>query len=103
MTEAVIAGARVGAAHEGVAELVVTLAHQGGGTSEVALDHLATSALLASCDANGPDDLIGAPWQKVPQECRPARPSSAPPGASWPWVRAPSSPCSPASRSTPAP
>jgi hypothetical protein len=65
MTEAVIAGARVAAAHEGVAELVVTLAHDGGGTSEVALDHLATSALLASCDAAGPDDLIGAPWQKV--------------------------------------
>lgn len=65
MSEAVIAGARVAAAHEGVAELVVTLAHAGGGRSEVALDQIATSALLAACNATAPEELIGAPWHKV--------------------------------------
>lgn len=65
MAEAVIASARVAAAHEGVAELVVTLAHEGGGSSEIALDQLATSALLNACDATGPEELVGAPWQKV--------------------------------------
>ncbi|MGD8416580.1 MAG: hypothetical protein PVH91_05950 [Pseudomonadales bacterium] len=65
MTEAVITSARVAAAHEGIAELVVTLKHEGGGVSEVALDQLATSALLASCNATATEDLIGEPWQKV--------------------------------------
>jgi hypothetical protein len=65
VADAVITDARVAAAHEGVAELVVTLTHENGGCSEVALDALATSALLASCDAEQPEALIGAPWQKV--------------------------------------
>ena len=65
MGEAVIESARVAAAHEGVAELVVTLAHDGGGRSEVALDQIATSALLEACAATGPEDLVGAPWHKV--------------------------------------
>ena len=65
MSEAVIASARVAAAHEGVAELVVTLAHDGGGHSEIALDQIATSALLSACGASAPEELIGAPWQKV--------------------------------------
>ena len=60
-----ITSARVAAAHEGVAQLVVTLAHEGGGYSEIALDQIATSALLESCNASGPEGLIGAPWQKV--------------------------------------
>ncbi len=65
MTEATISSVRVAAAHEGVAELVVTLTHGNGGSSEVALDSLATSALLSGCDASNPDQLIGVPWQKV--------------------------------------
>ncbi len=65
MTETVISEARVAAAHEGVAELVVTLTHENGGRSEVALDELAANALLAACNAEHPEALIGAPWQKV--------------------------------------
>ena len=60
-----ITSARIAAAHEGVAELVVTLEHSNGGRSEVALDELATSALLSACNASAPEGLIGAPWQKV--------------------------------------
>ena len=65
MTEAVISEARVAAAHEGTAELIVTLTHENGGRSEVALDELAANALLAACEAEHPDAIIGAPWHKV--------------------------------------
>ncbi len=65
MQEAVIDGVRVAAAHEGVAELVVMLKHSNGGTSEVALDHLATDALLKFCDAATPAQLTGQSWSKV--------------------------------------
>jgi len=65
MREAVIESARVAAAHEGVAELVVTLMHDNGGTSEVALDHLAADALLRSCSATAPEQLAGHSWSKV--------------------------------------
>ena len=62
---AVISGARVAAAHEGVAELVVTLRHANGGLSEVSLDSIAAAALLSACRASEPEGLIGAPWDKV--------------------------------------
>jgi hypothetical protein len=63
--EAVIHSVRVAAAHEGVAELVVTLRHDNGGLSEVALDEMAAAALLQSCNARQPDELTGHGWQKV--------------------------------------
>lgn len=63
--QAVIESARVAAAHEGVAELVVILRHGNGGVSEVALDALAASALLESCAARVPEELAGHSWQKV--------------------------------------
>ena len=56
---------RVAAAHDGVAELIVTLRHENGGTSEVALDQLATDALLKSCAVNEPAQLAGKSWVKV--------------------------------------
>ena len=65
MTEAVISTVRVAAAHEGVAELIVTLEHENGGVSEVALDAPAVTALLLACDTEHPDGLIGAPWHRV--------------------------------------
>lgn len=63
--EATIASVRVAAAHEGVAELIVTLAHANGGRSEVALDSLAASALMDACSATKHDQLIGHGWQKI--------------------------------------
>jgi hypothetical protein len=65
MSEAVISHVRVAAAHDGVAELVVTLTHGNGGTSQVTLDEIATRALLDSCGAGGVDDLLGQSWDKV--------------------------------------
>ena len=63
--EASIVGVRIAAAHEGVAELVVEIGHANGGRSEVALDHLSTDALMRSCNAGKPDELIGHSWSKV--------------------------------------
>jgi len=65
VSEATITSVRIAAAHEGVAELVVTLTHENGGRSEVALDNLATSALLNGCNVGDPDELIGVSWLKV--------------------------------------
>jgi hypothetical protein len=65
VSEATITSVRIAAAHEGVAELVVTLTHDNGGCSEVALDTLATSALLNGCGVSDPDELIGVSWLKV--------------------------------------
>ena len=63
--EASIAAVRVAAAHEGVAELVVELRHANGGRSEVALDAMATEALMRDCNAQAPEALIGQSWNKV--------------------------------------
>jgi len=63
--QAKIANVRVAAAHEGDAQLIVTVAFEGGGNSEVPLDRHASEALLASCEANALDELIGQSWQQV--------------------------------------
>ena len=63
--EAIISDVRIAAAHDGVAELVVQLRHANGGTSEVALDEVATDALLSACEAQAPAQLLGHSWQKV--------------------------------------
>lgn len=62
---AVIREARVAAAHEGIAELIVTMEYDNGGTSEVALDQMASHALMQSCNAATLDDIKGQPWEKV--------------------------------------
>ena len=60
-----IKDARVAAAHEGVAELIVRMEYDNGGISEVSLDVMATAALMQSCDAGTVADLVGQPWDKV--------------------------------------
>ena len=65
MTEAVIDSVRIAAAHEGVAELVVILRHPNGGLSEVALDNMATNALMENSGATRPEELIGTGWDQV--------------------------------------
>ena len=65
MSAAVIAATRVGAAHDGAAELVVTLRHAGGGESEVRLDEPAAAALLDACGAVGTAELAGVGWEQV--------------------------------------
>jgi hypothetical protein len=62
---AVISGARVAAAHGGQAELIVTLRHANGASSDVTLDENAAAALLDACGARLPDELTGQSWEKV--------------------------------------
>jgi hypothetical protein len=65
MANATIKEARVAAAHEGIAELVVSIEYDNGSTTDIALDQMATSALLKSCDAQTIEDIKGHPWEKV--------------------------------------
>jgi hypothetical protein len=64
---AVISSVRIAAAHDGVAELVVTLRHGNGGESAVMLDEVAAAALFSACQADNANDLIGHSWEKVRQ------------------------------------
>lgn len=65
MSGAHIKDARIAAAHEGIAELIVIIEYDNGGTSEVALDQIASHALLQSCNADTLDDIKGEPWEKI--------------------------------------
>lgn len=62
---AVIAKARVAAAHEGNAELIVSIEYSNGGVSEIPLDPMATEALMQSCNATTLEHLQGHSWKKV--------------------------------------
>jgi len=64
---AVIERARVAAAHEGDAELVVGIRYNNGGCSDVVLDAVAAAHLLDSCEATTLEQLAGHSWQKVQQ------------------------------------
>ncbi len=65
MSSATISDVQVAAAHDGDAELVVTLAYENGGRSLVTLDEFAVRTLLQSCGATSADGLIGAGWEHV--------------------------------------
>lgn len=65
MADAKISHVEIAAAHDGEAELVVTLLHENGGRSLVTLDEYAARSLLMACKANTPDGLIGADWEHV--------------------------------------
>ncbi|WP_291197069.1 hypothetical protein [Hyphomonas sp.] len=65
MSGAKVSHVQIAAAHDGEAELVVTLSFENGGQSLVALDEFAARSLLASCAADSADGLIGASWEQV--------------------------------------
>jgi hypothetical protein len=65
MSSAVITRTRVAAAHDGAAELVVTLRHPNGACSDVALDAAAVAALFDACRASRAEELTGHGWEKV--------------------------------------
>jgi hypothetical protein len=60
-----IVGVRVAAAHDGEAELIVTVGYENGGTSEIALDQMASASLMESCGAQTIEELEGQSWKKV--------------------------------------
>ena len=60
-----IKSVRVAAAHDGDAELIVLVGYSNGGTSEIALDQLASATLMEECHAETLEDLKGHSWEKV--------------------------------------
>ncbi|MDZ7684944.1 MAG: hypothetical protein U5O39_07950 [Gammaproteobacteria bacterium] len=60
-----IRSARVAAAHDGVAELVLFIEYDTGGVSEIVLDEIASRALMDSTGAQTVDDLAGQSWEHV--------------------------------------
>lgn len=62
---AIIESVDVAAAHDGEAELVVTLRFDNGGRSRIALDEPAARFLYEATGADGPDSLVGQGWEHV--------------------------------------
>ncbi len=65
MSSTTICAVRIAAAHDGAAELIVTLRHGNGGESEVTLDEAGAAALFDATGASTPDELVGEGWQHV--------------------------------------
>ena len=65
MSGAVISHVELAAAHDGVAELTITLGFENGGRSLVTLDEHAARNLMEARDASQPEDLIGTGWEYV--------------------------------------
>lgn len=65
MSDAVIHHVKVAAAHDGVAELIVTLRFGNGGESLVTLDEFATRRLMETSGAEDPEALTGTSWEQV--------------------------------------
>jgi hypothetical protein len=62
---AVITRVAVGAAHDGAAELVVTLHFENGGETLVSLSADAAGHLMSACGARSQDALLGQGWERV--------------------------------------
>jgi hypothetical protein len=65
MSDTVIEAVRLAAAHDGEAELMVSLRFPNGGLSSVALDSFAARHLLETVGASSTDGLIGVGWEHV--------------------------------------
>ncbi|MCW1383599.1 hypothetical protein OLX02_12290 [Novosphingobium sp. KCTC 2891] len=65
MPGATVSQVRIAAAHDGEAELLVTLMFANGGQSLVTLDEFAARTLLSSCGVSAAEQLIGVGWEKV--------------------------------------
>ncbi|MFT5011434.1 MAG: hypothetical protein ACJAX5_003332 [Patiriisocius sp.] len=57
--------AKITAAHEGIAEMIICIEFDNGGLSEVSLDSFAVDALMKSTRATTVDDLTGTSWESV--------------------------------------
>lgn len=65
MSGAFIQHVEIAAAHDGIAELIITLEFENGGRSLVTLDEYATRKLLESTGAEDPATLTGQGWEHV--------------------------------------
>jgi|TARA_B110000285_G_C15133925_1_gene625535 hypothetical protein len=62
---ATISRVSLGAAHEGHAELLVTLSYDDGGQSQIPLDPKTCDLLMTRCAAASIDDLVGQDWTHI--------------------------------------
>ncbi len=62
---ALISHVHLNAAHEGIAELIVTLTFENGGRSQVPLDPNTSSILMSRCQASDLSELIGQDWTHI--------------------------------------
>ena len=63
--EAVISRVQLGAAHEGHAELLITLTYPTGGQTVIPLDPMSCAHLMDLAGASQVEELIGTTWQLV--------------------------------------
>ena len=63
--EAVISRVQLGAAHEGHAELLITLTYPTGGQNVIPLDPTSCAHLMDLAGASQVEELIGTTWQLV--------------------------------------
>lgn len=57
--------ARVAAAHEGIAEMIVAIEYENGGVTEIYLDRHSAETLLSNTASTSLDDLVGTSWEHV--------------------------------------
>ncbi|MDA0760926.1 MAG: hypothetical protein O2949_04795 [Proteobacteria bacterium] len=60
-----VSDVRLAAAHEGIAELVVTLTYDNGGESHIPLAPEVSHILMTRCAAASAQDLIGQSWTHI--------------------------------------
>ena len=65
MSGAVIQHVQIAAAHDGIAELIVTLGFENGGESLVTLEEDAVRRLLDAAGTEDPKELTGKSWELV--------------------------------------
>jgi hypothetical protein len=65
VSDGAISGVDLAAAHDGVAELVVTLRFDNGGEQRVALDAYAADHLMRACGVDDAAELVGLGWLPV--------------------------------------
>jgi len=65
MAVTTIGEARLTAAHDGTAELVIDLVFENGAVSQIVLDEGSAAALFEQCGVTTPEGLKGESWEQV--------------------------------------
>ena len=60
-----IVGVTIGAAHDGVAELVLQLRHDNGASEIVVLDEATAARVLQRAGIDDPNELVGLSWRTL--------------------------------------
>ncbi len=63
--EAVIVSAKIGAGHDGAAELMVHVRYPNGAVTSVSIDAEAGFRLMSNCGVGAVEALEGHPWRRM--------------------------------------